>query len=219
MRDENGGWRAPSFVTITAGASVGRLACNRPTWLWFSKRNKECRSWSTENSHSEPMFRQRLALWGEKRRQHTDMQLKAEIYSYSRSRGLFAGRRSMAPSSRSIMQPPRRIIVAQACSGPMRRRVNRVDFRHLPQHCWPRLPLIRIPGNQPPHPAAVAAAPSAGQPSDAASNMPPLVPVPGAAPTNNSATPQLGAPATVGTAAYPAAVQARHWRSVSCQPI
>lgn len=91
VRDENGAWHAPTFVTMTGG-SVGFQAGVQSTdvILVFNTRN------SVNNlmkgkftigvdaaAAAGPVGRQAAAA--------TDSRLQAEIYSYSRSRGLFAG--------------------------------------------------------------------------------------------------------------------------------
>jgi SH3 domain-containing YSC84-like protein 1 len=90
-RDEAGTWKPPMFVQI-AGASVGWQAGIQGTDLVLVFRTKNSlqnlmRGKFTIGAHASaaagPVGREAEAA--------TDATLKAEIYSYSRSRGLFAG--------------------------------------------------------------------------------------------------------------------------------
>jgi len=90
-RDEAGLWRAPVFITVTGG-SVGAQAGLQATDLilvFKTRRSVEgiLEGKITIGAHlavaAGPVGRQASAA--------TDAQLKAEILSYSRSRGLFAG--------------------------------------------------------------------------------------------------------------------------------
>ncbi|HTQ40485.1 MAG TPA: lipid-binding SYLF domain-containing protein [Pirellulales bacterium] len=91
MRNEQGAWRAPSFITI-AGGSIGWQAGIQSTdvILVFKTRqsvqgllNGKFTLGVTASAAAGPVGRDASAA--------TDVQLKAEVYSYSRSRGLFAG--------------------------------------------------------------------------------------------------------------------------------
>lgn len=91
VKDEAGAWTAPQFITITGG-SVGWQAGIQATdlVLVFSSRR------SVEN-----LLQGKLTIGvdasaaagpvGRRASAATDLPLQAEIYSYSRSRGLFAG--------------------------------------------------------------------------------------------------------------------------------
>jgi SH3 domain-containing YSC84-like protein 1 len=90
-RDEAGVWRAPVFITV-AGGSVGAQAGVQATDLvlvFRTRRSVEGILKGTVTIGADlavaagPVGRQATAA--------TDAQLKAEILSYSRSRGLFAG--------------------------------------------------------------------------------------------------------------------------------
>ncbi|HZZ28191.1 MAG TPA: YSC84-related protein [Pirellulales bacterium] len=91
MRNDQGAWRAPSFITI-AGGSIGWQAGVQSTdvILVFKTRqsvqgllNGKFTMGVTASAAAGPVGRDASAA--------TDVQLKAEVYSYSRSRGLFAG--------------------------------------------------------------------------------------------------------------------------------
>ncbi|HEV8062587.1 MAG TPA: lipid-binding SYLF domain-containing protein [Gemmataceae bacterium] len=90
-RDETGLWRAPVFITVTGG-SVGAQAGVQAIDLILVFKTKRSVQGILKGKltigadlavAAGPVGRQALAA--------TDAQLKAEILSYSRSRGLFAG--------------------------------------------------------------------------------------------------------------------------------
>ncbi len=91
LRDDNGNWRAPSFISITGG-SIGWQAGIQSTdvVLVFKSKNSIKGFVSGKftiggdiSAAAGPVGREASAA--------TDATLKAEVYSYSRSRGLFAG--------------------------------------------------------------------------------------------------------------------------------
>jgi lipid-binding SYLF domain-containing protein len=91
IRDEKGGWKAPAFITVTGGSigyQIGVQAID--LILVFKSRNSINRLMQGKftigadaAAAAGPVGRQAAAA--------TDAALRAEIYSYSRSRGLFAG--------------------------------------------------------------------------------------------------------------------------------
>ena len=91
LRDDAGNWRPPSFISITGG-SIGWQAGVQSTdvVLVFKTKNSINRFASGKftiggdvSAAAGPVGREASAA--------TDITLKSEIYSYSRSRGLFAG--------------------------------------------------------------------------------------------------------------------------------
>jgi SH3 domain-containing YSC84-like protein 1 len=91
LRDDAGNWRPPSFISITGG-SIGWQAGVQSTdvVLVFKTKNSINRFASGKftiggdiSAAAGPVGREASAA--------TDITLKAEVYSYSRSRGLFAG--------------------------------------------------------------------------------------------------------------------------------
>ena len=91
LRDEAGNWRPPSFISITGG-SIGWQAGVQSTdvVLVFKTKNSIKRFASGKftiggdiSAAAGPVGREASAS--------TDITLKAEMYSYSHSRGLFAG--------------------------------------------------------------------------------------------------------------------------------
>ena len=91
VRDKNGAWQSPNFITITGGG-IGWQAGLQSTDVVLVFRSRSSveglmRGKFTVSADASvaagPVGRQVSA--------GTDAQLKSEIYSYSRSRGLFAG--------------------------------------------------------------------------------------------------------------------------------
>ena len=91
LRDENGGWRPPIFITITGGSFGWQIGVQATdiVLVFKTKTSVEHLIRGTFTIGGDvavaagPVGRQAEAA--------TDARLKAEIFSYSRSRGLFAG--------------------------------------------------------------------------------------------------------------------------------
>ena len=91
VRDDNGQWRPPTFITITGG-SVGWQIGVQATDLVLVFKTK---------TGVESLMRGKFTIGGgvaaaagpvgRQAEAGTDARLRAEIFSYSRSRGLFAG--------------------------------------------------------------------------------------------------------------------------------
>jgi SH3 domain-containing YSC84-like protein 1 len=91
MRQPDGAWRAPMFVTITGGSIGWQAGAQATDFVLVFKSQKSV----------EGLLRGKFTLGadaaiaagpvGRRAGAATDAELKAEIYSYSRSRGLFAG--------------------------------------------------------------------------------------------------------------------------------
>ncbi len=195
MRNEQGVWRAPSFITI-AGGSIGWQLGVQSTdvILVFKTRhgvqdliNGKFTIGGDVSAAAGPVGREASAS--------TDIQLRAEIYSYSRSRGLFAGAAldgtvvSMDNAATAAYYRGTGILWADAPPG---------HPAALPPSAGTLLATIAAYADGP-QPAAVAAAPAAGavpavvapvpgQPVGA----PATVPVPAGAPV--AATVPAGAP-------------------------
>jgi SH3 domain-containing YSC84-like protein 1 len=90
-KDENGLWRAPVFITVTGGSVGAQAGVQAIDLVLVLKTRRSVQSILKGKVTigvdlavaAGPVGRQALAA--------TDAQLKAEILSYSRSRGLFAG--------------------------------------------------------------------------------------------------------------------------------
>ena len=91
VRQPDGSWRAPLFVTITGGSIGWQVGAQATDFVLVFKTQKSV----------EGLLRGKFTLGadaaiaagpvGRRAGAATDTELKAEIYSYSRSRGLFAG--------------------------------------------------------------------------------------------------------------------------------
>ncbi len=119
VRDPNGAWRAPLFVTFTGGSVGWQLGLQSTDVVLVFKNRKGL---ETMLSGSEftlgadasvaagPVGRQATA--------GTDIKLNAEIYSYSRSRGLFAG----VALDGSVLKVDNRAVAAYYVNGTLCRR-------------------------------------------------------------------------------------------------
>src|SRR4051794_2738120 len=91
VRQPDGSWRAPSFITITGGSIGWQAGAQSTDFVLVFKSQQSV----------EGLMRGKFTLGadaavaagpvGRRAGAATDTELKAEIYSYSRSRGLFAG--------------------------------------------------------------------------------------------------------------------------------
>lgn len=91
VKDDNGNWRAPSFITTTGGSIGWQAGVQAIDLVLVFKTRKSIQGLMTgkftigadASAAAGPVGREASAA--------TDATLRAEIYSYSRSRGLFAG--------------------------------------------------------------------------------------------------------------------------------
>src|SRR5262249_16811056 len=91
VKDDNGNWRAPSFITITGGSIGWQAGVQATDVVLVFKTRKSIQGLlsgkftigADASAAAGPVGREASAA--------TDATLRAEIYSYSRSRGLFAG--------------------------------------------------------------------------------------------------------------------------------
>jgi len=91
IRQPDGAWRAPTFITITGGSIGWQAGAQATDFVLVFKSQKSV----------DGLLRGKFTLGadaaiaagpvGRRAGAATDTELKAEIYSYSRSRGLFAG--------------------------------------------------------------------------------------------------------------------------------
>jgi len=91
VREPDGSWRAPMFVSLTGGSLGWQIGAQATDFVLVFKTQKSV----------EGLMRGKFTLGadaavaagpvGRRTSAATDTELKAEIYSYSRSRGLFAG--------------------------------------------------------------------------------------------------------------------------------
>jgi SH3 domain-containing YSC84-like protein 1 len=91
VRDEKGAWRAPAFITITGGSVGWQIGVQATDVILVFVTNSSIRGLmrgtftigADAAAAAGPVGREASAA--------TDTRLRAEVYSYSRSRGLFAG--------------------------------------------------------------------------------------------------------------------------------
>jgi lipid-binding SYLF domain-containing protein len=91
VRDKEGGWSDPSFISITGGSIGWQIGVQAIDIVLVFKSSRSIERIMTgkftlgadASIAAGPVGREASAA--------TDVQLKSEIYSYSRSRGLFAG--------------------------------------------------------------------------------------------------------------------------------
>jgi len=91
IRDENRGWHAPVFVSLTGGSIGWQVGVQSTDVILVFKTKKSVQGILSGKftlgvdaaAAAGPVGRQASAA--------TDIQLKAEVYSYARSRGLFLG--------------------------------------------------------------------------------------------------------------------------------
>jgi lipid-binding SYLF domain-containing protein len=206
MHDDNGGWRAPSFITITGG-SIGWQAGVQSTdviMVFKTKQgvqkliNGKFTIGADVSAAAGPVGREASAA--------TDIQLRAEIYSYSRSRGLFAG----AALDGSVVSLDNAATAAYY-------RGTGILWQDAPPGHPPTLPptaanllatIAAYSNTSPPAGVPLAAAGAVPQAGAAPGTMPPLTPIAGAAPPSAAVPQQVGVAPQAGTAGYPAGVQA-----------
>ncbi len=91
VRDENGNWRAPSFISITGGSIGWQIGIQATDVILVFKTKKSIQGLINGKFTIGGDVSAAAGPVGRDASASTDLQFKAEIYSYSRSRGLFAG--------------------------------------------------------------------------------------------------------------------------------
>jgi lipid-binding SYLF domain-containing protein len=91
MRDGNNGWRAPSFISITGGSIGWQIGVQATDIIMVFKTKQSVQKLATGKFTIGGDVAATAGPVGREASAATDVQLKSEIYSYSRSRGLFAG--------------------------------------------------------------------------------------------------------------------------------
>lgn len=91
IRDENGAWQAPRFMTITAGSLGWQIGASATDVILVFKTRKSVDNLLAGKFKIGADIAAAAGPVGRRAEAATDGQLQAEIYSYSRSRGLFAG--------------------------------------------------------------------------------------------------------------------------------
>jgi len=91
LQGEDGNWSNPIFVTLSGGSIGWQLGAQSSDFILVFKTKRSVDSVLTDNLTLGVDVAAAAGPLGRRARASTDMQLKAEIYSYSRSRGFFAG--------------------------------------------------------------------------------------------------------------------------------
>ena len=91
VKDEKGSWSNPIFITLSGGSIGWQLGAQSADVVLVFKTRRSVDSALTDNLTLGVDVAAAAGPLGRRARASTDMQLKAEIYSYSRSRGFFAG--------------------------------------------------------------------------------------------------------------------------------
>jgi lipid-binding SYLF domain-containing protein len=91
LQDERGKWSNPIFITLSGGSIGWQLGAQSADFVLVFKTKRSVDSILTDNLTLGVDVAAAAGPLGRRARASTDMQLKAEIYSYSRSRGFFAG--------------------------------------------------------------------------------------------------------------------------------
>jgi SH3 domain-containing YSC84-like protein 1 len=91
IRQPDGAWRAPIFVTITGGSVGWQVGAQATDFVLVFKTQKSVESLLRGTFTLGADAAIAAGPLGRRAAAATDAELKAEIYSYSRSRGLFAG--------------------------------------------------------------------------------------------------------------------------------
>jgi len=91
VREKDGGWTNPSFVSLTGGSVGYQIGAQSTDVILVFKSRKSINGIITGKFTLGVDAAIAAGAVGRQAEAATDLQLKAEIYSYSRSRGLFAG--------------------------------------------------------------------------------------------------------------------------------
>ncbi|MBI5640041.1 MAG: lipid-binding SYLF domain-containing protein [Nitrospirae bacterium] len=91
VRDEGGGWSNPSFISITGGSIGWQVGAQSADIILVFKNRRGITNMMSGKFTLGADAAIAAGPVGRQAEAGTDVQLKAEIYSYSRSRGLFAG--------------------------------------------------------------------------------------------------------------------------------
>jgi lipid-binding SYLF domain-containing protein len=91
IKDAEGTWSNPIFITLSAGSIGWQLGAQSADFVLVFKTKRSVDSVLADNLTLGVDVAAAAGPLGRRAQASTDMQLKAEIYSYSRSRGFFAG--------------------------------------------------------------------------------------------------------------------------------
>ena len=105
VRNASGGWSNPSFVTLTGGSVGWQAGAQSTDVILVFKSRKSVDAIARGKFTLGADASVAAGPVGRHAEAGTDIQLKSEIYSYSRNRGLFAGVAWKARPFRSTTQP------------------------------------------------------------------------------------------------------------------
>ena len=91
LRNKDGSWSNPIFITLSGGSIGWQLGAQSADFVLVFKTDRSVDSILADNLTLGVDVAAAAGPVGRRAGASTDMQLKAEIYSYSRSRGFFAG--------------------------------------------------------------------------------------------------------------------------------
>jgi len=91
VRNENGGWHAPVFVTLTGGSIGWQAGIQSTDVILVFKTKKSIQGVLSKKFTLGVDAAAAVGPVGRQASASTDVHLQAEIYSYARSRGLFLG--------------------------------------------------------------------------------------------------------------------------------
>jgi lipid-binding SYLF domain-containing protein len=91
IREKDGGWRAPTFITMTGGSVGWQIGAQSTDIVLVFKTQKSVQGLLKGKFTIGADAAAAAGPVGRRAGAATDAELRAEIYSYSRSRGLFAG--------------------------------------------------------------------------------------------------------------------------------
>jgi lipid-binding SYLF domain-containing protein len=91
LRNEDGSWSNPIFITLSGGSIGWQLGAQSADFVLVFKTDRSVDSVLADKLTLGVDVAAAAGPLGRRAQASTDMQLKAEIYSYSRSRGFFAG--------------------------------------------------------------------------------------------------------------------------------
>ncbi|MEE9306031.1 MAG: lipid-binding SYLF domain-containing protein [Spirochaetia bacterium] len=91
LQDTNGGWSNPIFITLSGGSIGWQIGAQSADFVLVFKTKRSVDGILRGNFTLGVDVAAAAGPLGRRARASTDMELKAEIYSYSRSRGFFAG--------------------------------------------------------------------------------------------------------------------------------
>ncbi|MBN2551785.1 MAG: lipid-binding SYLF domain-containing protein [Spirochaetales bacterium] len=91
IRDGKGEWGNPVFITISGGSIGWQIGAQSADFVLVFKTERSVEGVLSGNFTLGVDVAAAAGPLGRRARASTDMELKAEIYSYSRSRGFFAG--------------------------------------------------------------------------------------------------------------------------------